>query len=71
MSKKIIPGFKLVYEKLVKESALHGRNLVFGDKWQIRSCSCRGIIEKLRKTKVVFNQSQLIRRVFFRILLTH
>jgi hypothetical protein len=31
LSKKIIPGFKLVYEKLVNESALHGRNLVFGE----------------------------------------
>ena len=27
---KISLGFKMAYEKLVKESALHGRSLVFG-----------------------------------------
>lgn len=27
---KISLGFKMAFEKLVKESALHGRNLVFG-----------------------------------------
>ena len=30
LSDKIIKGFRLAYEKLVKESALHGESLVFG-----------------------------------------
>ena len=30
LSDKIMLGFRLAYEKLVKESALHGESLVFG-----------------------------------------
>ena len=30
LSAKIMLGFKLAFEKLVKESALHGESLVFG-----------------------------------------
>jgi hypothetical protein len=30
LSDKIMLGFRMAYEKLVKESALHGESLVFG-----------------------------------------
>jgi hypothetical protein len=40
LSDKIMLGFRLAYEKLVKEAALHGESLVFGKNGEnhLRTC---------------------------------
>lgn len=48
---KITLGFRLAYEKLVKESALHGESLVFGRNGKIVHVPAVELLKNLESSK--------------------
>ena len=48
---KIVLGFKMAYEKLVREKALHNRSLVFGDNGKIVRISAVELLKEIESKK--------------------
>jgi hypothetical protein len=60
LSNKIISGFKMAYEKLVKEEAVFGRSLVFGKNKQPVYIPAVELLKEIEKRKRFLYKFKLV-----------